>query len=256
MSWDEHWGGGENCQYCRVHDSYSVFLMGPEMLDSSASYKFSELHLDGLPGSTSYSQVTEVNVVLPSQLPSAFLVCKTLKFSMGGADPCTADVTLLITDVVSFFTFCWPSGDREQQAFGICKPEVKTTTSARMICIGTCSCQYLNQFWKTQLHRDLLFAVQLPVIQQIDDPGATFVFETSWWPFIKGWYFNLAYIVSGLKSLHVMLSPLSFSSTWCISWSVTQLICWKRIDNREQPWTRMQFCFLLNHCCYSDLKSV
>lgn len=29
-----------------------------------------------------------------------------LKFSMGGADPCAADVTLVITDVVSFFTFC------------------------------------------------------------------------------------------------------------------------------------------------------
>lgn len=118
MSWYEHWGGGENCQYGRVHDSDSVFLMGPEILDSSASYKFSNLHLDGLSGLISYSQVTEVNVLLPSQLPSAFLVCKPLQFSMGGSDPCTADVTLLITNVVSFLTFCWPNRDSERQAFG------------------------------------------------------------------------------------------------------------------------------------------
>lgn len=115
MSWYEHWGGGENRQYCRAHDSDSVFLMGPEILDSSASCKFSNLNLDGFSGLMSYYQVTEVNVLLPSQLPSAFLVCKALKFSMGGADPCTADVTLLITNVVSFFTFCWPKGDTEQQ---------------------------------------------------------------------------------------------------------------------------------------------
>lgn len=80
--------------------------MGHEILGSSASYKFSNLHLDGLSVLTSYSQVIEMNVLLPSQLPSAFLVCKTLKFSMGGADPCTVDMTLLITNVVSFFTFC------------------------------------------------------------------------------------------------------------------------------------------------------
>lgn len=47
-----------------------------------------------------------MNALLPLQLSSAFSVWKALKFSMGGADPCTADLTLLKTVAVSFFTSC------------------------------------------------------------------------------------------------------------------------------------------------------
>lgn len=92
-----------------VRESILKFLMGHRIPNSSASYQFNVLYLDQLSGYTSHPQGIEVNVLIPSQLPSAFSVCKTLKYSMGGADPCPVDVTLLVTNVVSFFTSCSPA---------------------------------------------------------------------------------------------------------------------------------------------------
>lgn len=70
-----------------------------------------------------------------------------LKFSMGGADPCAADVTLVITDVVSFFTFCWPTRDNEQQALGDLQTKSKNHCVCKHNMWQTCDCCYLDQWF-------------------------------------------------------------------------------------------------------------
>lgn len=79
---------------------------------------------------------------------------------MGGADPCAADVTLLIADVVSFFTFCWPTRGNEQQALGdlqaygenhgVCKHSVQQKHAVVLLPTSVISdCR--DQSWKIQL---------------------------------------------------------------------------------------------------------
>lgn len=165
----------------------------------------------------------------------------------------------------------------------ICKPEVKTTVSARPVCIrntllplpklvlknkteqrspvcSTCHFGHVSSYLI-----DWLFSrCQLCVQNQL----MIFHFQLSGLPLvkvvIKGWHFSLAYITykSGLVWYPY---PNPFSCLWFISicyvsWHVTWLIYWKRIENREEPWLRnslwMLFCFL-SHCrCYGDLGKI
>lgn len=96
-----------------------------------------------------------------------------LKFSMGGADPCAADVTLLIAHVVSFFTFCWPTRGKEQQALAdlqtnrenlrVCKHNVQWKHDVVLLPTPVIShCR--DQSGRTQLGKGFPFVVQINMV--------------------------------------------------------------------------------------------